>query len=279
MTEIEETPVVENELTVEFATLAQLRREYAEVCGPYFLEERPKREKRLLAELQRRYGGIDASIRGPDARLQAKRFDQLMREWNPIRFTANDIASIAGKASKVEDLPNSDNTVVIYLFDDGKGVAEWRFRVGVRINAVEWSSGRGGTPNEASEPLLTGPVNETELPAPSVGAIWKSYIEADTAQELARARKALLKHLKQRYPNIDARRINDVPNTRAALGLFSECNFVGWPAEDVQLLFGKPKHPREGRLGYSFDWGEGPAVLWFTLENGYVTGIALGILP
>lgn len=93
-------------------------------------------QEALVAQLKKRYGGIDASLHGPDAVPHYIRFSRLMREWNPLHFSADDLKAIAGTPTK-ETLER-----IKYRFDKGDVASVWRFNLqGGMIRGVEYIPG------------------------------------------------------------------------------------------------------------------------------------------
>lgn len=100
--------------------------------------------RKWIESLKSRYGGtIDASVFGPDSRAHSMRFTKLMREWNPLHCSDDDLKSIAGKPSKEVVLDEIRGIYVIeYVFDDGWAANTWKFTVATRIIiAVEYIPG------------------------------------------------------------------------------------------------------------------------------------------
>ncbi len=119
--------VMEAELTTE-----QLRRRYVEGTGGSFDQNRDA----FIADLRRRYGGIDASLwRGPEAYEHLRRFGELMKEWNPLGCSADDLKSIAGEPTKEVPLtdkgydPGSYRVLTYRFHGDGMVHARWEFTV------------------------------------------------------------------------------------------------------------------------------------------------------
>ncbi|MCH8979331.1 MAG: hypothetical protein IH945_08840 [Armatimonadetes bacterium] len=78
-----------------------------------------------LADLRRRYQGIDGMLKFPDDREHGRRFGELMREWNPIFCSTKDLKSIAGPPIK------ETANMLEYQFGAGRGsVQTWRFTIG-----------------------------------------------------------------------------------------------------------------------------------------------------
>lgn len=100
-------------------------------------EEAVTAQKVWIADLKRRYGGtIDASVFGPDAIAHDVRFSKLMREWNPLHCTADDLKSIAGKPAR------ETKDSIEYTFDNGYDGSTYRFKISAStIHAVEYIPG------------------------------------------------------------------------------------------------------------------------------------------
>ena len=95
-----------------------------------------KAKKQWVANLKKRYAGIDASVSGPPADEHGVRFSQLMMEWNPIHCSAEDLKSIAGKPTR----ENAD--MLYYAFDNGADGTYYRFTIsGGTIFGVEYIPG------------------------------------------------------------------------------------------------------------------------------------------
>ncbi len=103
----------------------------------------------LIADLKQRYGGIDVSVTERQAAIQhLGRFQQLMREWNPLGCSVQDLKSIAGKPSNESEKPTegggaSQKTLTYYFYGDGLGGGGWEFTIrGDEIVAVRLIKGR-----------------------------------------------------------------------------------------------------------------------------------------
>ena len=99
-------------------------------------QEWRKAKNQWLAELRKRYQGIDVAARPPDVGEHASRFGELMMEWNPIHCTTEDLKSIAGKPSR------ETADMIEYKFDEGKVTYSWRCKVsnGI-IEGIEYLPG------------------------------------------------------------------------------------------------------------------------------------------
>ena len=95
-----------------------------------------KAKESWVTDLKTRYAGIDASVTGPPAVEHGLRFSRLMREWNPIHFSVEDLKSIAGQ-------PRSESSDSIeYVFDEGDGTSSWKFTISAGdIHGVEYIPG------------------------------------------------------------------------------------------------------------------------------------------
>lgn len=77
----------------------------------------------LIEELKKHYGGIDASVVGPESGPHASKFTRLMCDWSPILFSVEQLKEIAGE-------PTNENAEIIeYTFDEGDVATGWRFKV------------------------------------------------------------------------------------------------------------------------------------------------------
>jgi len=116
-------------------------RKTREVLRERYVEARTREEwlkasERFVADLKARYAGIDASVRGPAAVEHDVRFTHLMREWNPVLCTVDDLKSIAGKPTN--ETPQS----VEYVFDNGEDACAWKFTLTTDIvTGIEYIPG------------------------------------------------------------------------------------------------------------------------------------------
>ncbi|MEX0727440.1 MAG: hypothetical protein WD065_14285 [Planctomycetaceae bacterium] len=111
----------------------ELRQQYLNAKTP---QESQEAKAAWLADLKKRYAGIDASVTGAQAGKHGARFGRLMIEWNPIQFSANDLKSIAGKPTR------ETSEVLDYTFDLGRGAYSWLFTIqGDTIRALEYIPG------------------------------------------------------------------------------------------------------------------------------------------
>ena len=76
-----------------------------------------------VAELRRRYRGIDVSAKAADAMEHSRRFGELMREWKPIHGSVEDLKSIVGQPMR--ETPDS----LDYSFAAGPAPSVWRFKI------------------------------------------------------------------------------------------------------------------------------------------------------
>lgn len=82
-----------------------------------------KAKDEWVTDLKTRYAGIDASVMGPPAAENDARFSRLMREWNPIHCSVQDLKSVAGN-------PTSETADSLeYIFDNGLEASGWRFTI------------------------------------------------------------------------------------------------------------------------------------------------------
>ncbi|MEX1228719.1 MAG: hypothetical protein WEB58_00680 [Planctomycetaceae bacterium] len=100
------------------ASTEELRQQYVNAKTH---EEWLVAKKAWIADLQKRYEGIDATVIAPAADEHGARFNRLMIEWNPIHFSADDLKSIAGKPTR-----ESEESLE-YRFDNGYGGTLWEF--------------------------------------------------------------------------------------------------------------------------------------------------------
>lgn len=127
-------------------TADRVRRRYVETTGENISESR----KAFVADLKRRYGGIDASVtKPPESVEQLRRFAQLMREWNPLQFSADDLRDIAGEPTKEVSWtaegrpPNSMKSMTYWFYGSGIAGAGWEFTIdGGTIVAVRYLMGQ-----------------------------------------------------------------------------------------------------------------------------------------
>ena len=80
-----------------------------------------------VAELEERYRGIDASAGPSDVAEVASRFGELMREWNPIGCTVEDLKSVASARCKMPQkatyfYPKLLSGLVINVMKDGESI-------------------------------------------------------------------------------------------------------------------------------------------------------------
>ena len=94
----------------------------------------PSSQRALVADLKQRYGGIDASVtEQPAAQEHLANFARLMREWNPLQFSADDLEAIAGKPTEEVLLPselhppNSQQALTYWFYGSGSAGAGWEF--------------------------------------------------------------------------------------------------------------------------------------------------------
>ncbi|MCH8828318.1 MAG: hypothetical protein IID45_01940 [Planctomycetes bacterium] len=78
--------------------------------------------KAMIADLKKRYSGIDCHA--PQDKIGPHKFlfRQLLQEWNPIGCTIEDLKAIAGKPRK------ETRDSVTYVFDSGKKAEIWIFK-------------------------------------------------------------------------------------------------------------------------------------------------------
>lgn len=111
----------------------KLRQQFVDAVSA---EELEIARKALIADLKKRYAGIDCHTPpnkiGPHNIL----FRQLMQEWNPIGFTFRDLKAIAGKPKKETD------DSLVYSFDSGMKARTWIFSGRSHINEVRHHLGQ-----------------------------------------------------------------------------------------------------------------------------------------
>ena len=87
-----------------------------------------------LLDLRSRYAGrIFAERRGRQADEMARTARALMREWNPVLASEDDLRALMGRPSRVRV------NALEYVFDNGFGGERWRFGIrGGFVVSVEW---------------------------------------------------------------------------------------------------------------------------------------------
>jgi len=94
------------------ATTLKLRQAYVDAESDGQLQAA---KEALIADLKKRYAGIDCNAPQDKITPHLILFRQLMQEWNPVGCTIEDLKAIAGK-------PRSETgDSVIYPFDNGMG--------------------------------------------------------------------------------------------------------------------------------------------------------------
>ena len=117
----------------EFADTAKLRRA---CCEATTMQTWIDAKAALIESLKTRFSGIDAKVTGSEADRHGKTFSDLMMEWNPIRFSPNDLKAIAG-------VPTSETAGELrYDFDNGMDGSYWMFKFeGDTIVSVTYTPG------------------------------------------------------------------------------------------------------------------------------------------
>ena len=76
----------------------------------------------LVQALETSYSGkISTQTKGPEASQCIAAVARLLREWNPVGFTCDDVKTIMGSATR------EDEDTLDYIFDNGLDGAHWRF--------------------------------------------------------------------------------------------------------------------------------------------------------
>lgn len=124
----------ETELTSDkFTNTAKLRHTCCEVGTR---QDWLDAKSALVADLKIRFSGVDARATGSEADRHGKTFSDLMVEWNPIRFSPNDLKAIAGAPT------NETANELRYDFDNGWDGSYWKFKVeGDTIVSVTYTPG------------------------------------------------------------------------------------------------------------------------------------------
>ena len=117
----------------EFADTAKLRRA---CCEATTRQTWLVAKAALIESLKTKFKGIDAKVTGSEAVRHGKTFSDLMMEWNPIRFSPNDLKAIAGA-------PTSETADELrYDFDNGMDGSYWKFKFeGDTIVSVTYTPG------------------------------------------------------------------------------------------------------------------------------------------
>ncbi len=115
------------------ATTLKLRRAYVDAESDKQLQAA---KAALIADLKKRYAGIDCHAPQDKITPHLILFRQLMHEWNPVGCTIEDLKAIAGRPRSETD------DSLIYPFDDGMGAPHWRFTGRPTITEVYFREGQ-----------------------------------------------------------------------------------------------------------------------------------------
>jgi len=99
-------------------------------------QERRKIRDELIPHLQMRYSGIDCNVRQQDIRPHELVFRLLLTEWDPRKFTIEDLKAVAGKPKSETD------DSVTYAFDRGLIAPYWTFRGRPYITTIDHRPGQ-----------------------------------------------------------------------------------------------------------------------------------------
>lgn len=243
-------------------------------------DEALKAQKAWIADLKKRYGGtIDASVTGPDATAHNARFSKLMREWNPLLCEAGELKSIVGKPTKettIGEVRNKRN-VIEYVFDNGSAAVTWKFTTSIGIIiGVEYLAHLPSTTDKQRQQ----PNDEKKTDA--MNDPRQRYIDADTPEKLAEARKAWVSDLKSRYGGTIDPSLSDPdsrPHRLRFLKLMREWNPILCTVDELKAIAGKPSNERkkvnenskeDTIMTYGFDTGLNYGETSFTASDGVI---------
>lgn len=92
--------------------------------------------KAIVADLKKRYAGIDCHAPQDTIGPHLMLFGQLMQEWNPIGFTIEELKGICGRPT------TETKDAVTYTFDSGMKAPLWMFKGQPRIVEVRHHGGQ-----------------------------------------------------------------------------------------------------------------------------------------
>ena len=99
-------------------------------------QERQKIRDELIPHLQMRYSGIDCNVPQQAIRPHGLAFRLLLTEWDPRKFTLEDLKAVAGK-------PKSETKdSVTYVFDSGLIAPYWTFKGRPYITSIDYRPGQ-----------------------------------------------------------------------------------------------------------------------------------------
>ena len=95
-----------------------LWRDYTDASTP---RDARRAQRALIAHLKERHPTIGDRAKDTHARDVERRFSRIMKEWNPVHFTVEDLITLAG--TPTTQTPDS----VEYVFDNGLDGCVWSF--------------------------------------------------------------------------------------------------------------------------------------------------------